>query len=336
MNLNKILKLRNKYYFLQSTLKVIRHTPLYRASPIFKRENDIEKASEYIYNLLITGKPCLIARYGDYELSKIVHYLGYSDPQKSVWKYLTGRIPQYWWDKEQYIHHNIPVNEDFLVRYAQINLEDTKIVDVLGSWKPEEFWLYKYGYFNPNIFTTNLLALEPYHSLNPWSRYLKGKRVLLIHLFVKTIKDQYLNHRTELFQNPDVLPEFKSLRIIKSIMMGSPEDNTKDWFKTLDYYKAEMDKEPYDVAIISCSSPGFCLGAHAKRTGHQAIVLGGATQLLFGVRGKRWDNPLYGIQEFGVKDTYQKLFNPKWIYPHKEDIPNELKNIEGGCYIGNK
>ena len=39
-------------------------------------ERNIDKASDVIYNLLDTGKPCMIARFGATELSTIVNYLG--------------------------------------------------------------------------------------------------------------------------------------------------------------------------------------------------------------------------------------------------------------------
>lgn len=47
-----------------------------------------------------------------------------------------------------------------------------------------------------------------------------------------------------------------------------------------------MDKVEYDVCLIGCGAYGFPLAAHAKRTGHKAIHLGGSLQLLFGIAGK--------------------------------------------------
>lgn len=37
---------------------------------------DPDKASELIYNLLASGKPCMIARYGSTEMFAITNYLG--------------------------------------------------------------------------------------------------------------------------------------------------------------------------------------------------------------------------------------------------------------------
>ena len=48
-------------------------------------------------------------------------------------------------------------------------------------------------------------------------------------------------------------------------------------------------EEIFDVAIIGCGAYGMPLAAMLKQAGKQAIHLGGATQLLFGIKGKRWE-----------------------------------------------
>ena len=40
--------------------------------PPLQREENPDKASDMIYNLLISGKPCMIARFGSTELSALV------------------------------------------------------------------------------------------------------------------------------------------------------------------------------------------------------------------------------------------------------------------------
>lgn len=47
-----------------------------------------------------------------------------------------------------------------------------------------------------------------------------------------------------------------------------------------------MDKIDYDICLIGCGAYGFPLAAHAKRKGKKAVHLGGALQLLFGIKGK--------------------------------------------------
>ena len=52
----------------------------------------------------------------------------------------------------------------------------------------------------------------------------------------------------------------------------------------------------------------------------QAIHLGGGTQLLFGIKGGRWNN------DDNIK------YNEHWISPMKEDYINDYKKHEDGSY----
>ena len=54
--------------------------------------------------------------------------------------------------------------------------------------------------------------------------------------------------------------------------------------------------------------------------GRVGIHLGGATQLLFGIRGKRWDE--------NAKHT--PFVTDAWVRPRER--PDLLSNIEDGCY----
>ena len=87
----------------------------------------------------------------------------------------------------------------------------------------------------------------------------------------------------------------------------------------------EAMKIDFDVAIIGCGAYGFPLAAKLKLAGKQAIHLAGATQLLFGIKGKRWE-------ENGAFAYVQKFFNDAWVYPSDEDKPKEAAKVENGCY----
>lgn len=58
--------------------------------------------------------------------------------------------------------------------------------------------------------------------------------------------------------------------------------------------------------------------------GKSAIHLGGATQILFGIRGSRWED----------KSWFSENLNDYWAYPLDEDKPEEkaMKNCENACY----
>ena len=45
----------------------------------------------------------------------------------------------------------------------------------------------------------------------------------------------------------------------------------------------------FDVSIVGCGAYGFPLANEIKKKGKVAIHLTGATQLMFGIVGKRWE-----------------------------------------------
>ena len=84
----------------------------------------------------------------------------------------------------------------------------------------------------------------------------------------------------------------------------------------------QIKKTEFDIAIIGCGAYGFPLAAFVKKLGKKAIHLGGATQILFGIKGKRWDN----------FETISKLYNQHWVYPDKSEYPDNYKMVGEGCY----
>ena len=295
---------------------------------------DPNKASDLIYNLLASGKPCMIARYGAFELASVINYLGVKNAQHSCLKYISGKSPQWWWNKRlmKFMQSNagfFPSTEENLMKFGEMMVEDSKQLDILGSWLPDEKTMITS--FNLNLTKVTLLALEPYWSKNPWSRILEGKKVLVIHPFASLIEQQYKEKREILFDDKQVLPKF-DLKTIKAVQSLGGDCEYSDWFEALSSMKKQMDATDYDIVLLGCGAYGFPLAAHAKRMGKQSVHLGGALQLLFGIRGKRWDNPNYGIQEFGKQNTYKTLFNDSWIYPSASYIPSNAKQVEGGCY----
>lgn len=164
----------------------------------------------------------------------------------------------------------------------------------------------------------------------PWSARLKGKKVLVIHPFERSIRMQYEKNREKLFSNKpeqaDILPEFE-LKTIKAVqtIAGERDDRFKDWFEALDWMKSECHKMDFDVAIIGCGAYGFNLAAEIKRMGKIVIHLGGVTQILFGIKGKRWENG-------GCGKEMNQYMNSYWVRPLEEEKPKGSNEVEGGCY----
>jgi hypothetical protein len=221
-----------------------------------------------------------------------------------------------------------PATPEMCARFEELMLHDTAMVDVLGTWLYNE----RFVPLPKDVVRIKLPLLEPWHAERPWTRCLKGKRVLVIHPFAKSIMSQYAR-REKLFVHPDILPEFASLRVIPAVQsLGGHCTRFSNWFEALDWMKQEMDKTAYDVVLIGCGAYGFPLAAHAKRTGHQAVHLGGALQLLFGILGKRWEDEAQSSGWNLPAGSYSRLFNEYWVRPASDETPSAAPSVEGGCY----
>jgi len=296
---------------------------------------DADEANRHICKLITDDSPCMIARFGSTELSCIVNYLGVKQGPGSIVEYVRGKKDDWWWNpsnmkRMQNWSGFFPASEEYLGKFCELMLDDMKQLDVLGSWVSSEK---KIKDRLEGVYITHLRLLEPFWSQTPWTHLLEGKRVVVVHPFAELIEQQYYNRRTKLFANSDVLPEFK-LRTVKAVQsLGGNNSQFTDWFDALEWMKQEIDREDYDIALIGCGAYGFPLAAHAKRTGHKAVHLGGALQLLFGIIGKRWENPNYGVKEWGIPaGTYSNLINEYWVRPGEKDRPSNAQQVEDGCY----
>ncbi|MBQ2968289.1 MAG: hypothetical protein IJE10_09250 [Clostridia bacterium] len=213
-----------------------------------------------------------------------------------------------------------PNDADLGYRFGKMQGDLSREADLYGvyAWPMEDFLLQLYS---PQAKVCVPRGLEPYYWNEPWSAALKGKKVLVIHPFEETIRSQY-EKRELLFENPDVLPEFE-LKTIKAVQSSAFfETSFETWFDALNYMYDEAMKIDFDVAILGCGAYGFSLACMLKKAGKTAIHMGGATQILFGIKGNRWDN----------HPIVSKLYNEHWVRPSKTETPEKAQQVEGACY----
>ena len=295
-------------------------------------EQDPEIVSKIIYDKLLDEKPCMIGRFGAFELATMVNYLGVKEQKNSIWNFITGKQEQWWWNEKLLTHMQnnagfFPPTEEKISQFCELMLQDIKEVDVLGSWLADE------NYFLEKIKANRvrLLLLEPFWTEISWMKALDNKKVLVVHPFKETILCQY-KKRENLFHNKTILPNFKTLNVIKAVQSIGGDSDYNDWFEALDWMKNEIDKCDYDICLIGAGAYGFSLAAHVKRQGKKSVHLGGSLQLLFGIKGKRWEDDSFGEQTFGKKNTYKNLMNHFWVYPSLDEKPNQAKQVEDACY----
>jgi len=282
-------------------------------------------ASDLVYQELLAKKPSMICRFGVIELSTVISAItplticnayklaigggditdiGINDGLVKALCYNAGFFPQE--------SHQVE-------RFVELTLNDIKYIDILASWCVQERLLKKELSSATKI---RFRDLEPYMHENPWSRVLAEKKVLVIHPFAQTIREQY-KKRELLFANPLVLPDFDliTLKAVQSIA-GNKTEYTS-WFDALEHMKDQVTNIDFDIAIIGCGAYGMPLAAHIKRIGKKAVHLGGQTQLLFGIKGKRWETD---------HDRIKSMFNEHWVYPSEHDKPRNFSTVEGGAY----
>lgn len=280
---------------------------------ILPKKMDANEAQEIIYNLLKSNSPCMIGRFGSVEIQGVIngispwplHYI----LKKRTYKYLINNAGFF------------PTNRSSVKRFAKLMIKSMRCCDCLASWRIEEF------FFRGKLKRAKKVSLDSLMPVNPeinveykWGKALENKKVLVISPFAELIEAQYHNKRQFIWESPNMLPLFKELHTLKSVnsVGGKKNCNFETWFDALEYMQKEIDKIDFDIAILGCGAYGFPLAAYIKNKGKKAIHIGGATQLLFGIKGKRWEGAPF--------------INENWVSPRVEDRPKGFENVEGGCY----
>ena len=302
------------HFFLKNSFSVLNYKLFRHIKRVdrFMGQKDItlQYSSKVLLDALNSNKPFCAIRFGAVELSCWNNYrkieLGRKKTFKKAVKYS--------------IKNNagvFPVNDEILTRYSKESLASLNKVDYLAiSGIHMEDYFYKLYASQATVIQN--WACEPL--LGMWSKALKGKKILVISPFIDDIKKQY-QIKDKLFPvGLDILPEFTLLGIEAPLTLSDENIENSTWFKELSKMEDEMDKLDYDVLLVGAGAYGMHLCIHAKIKGKQAIQSGGATQTLFGIIGKRWEN----------REHVKKYVNEYWIHPTRT-IASKT-NVENGAY----
>ena len=279
---------------------------------------DADKASEIIIGALSSDKPIMISRFGATELNATLNY------KKRHPLTFLRRIYPFWIGERTKknmmdLSGFFPSNDKTLSQFSDLIYRITSDIDILGTWIGNENLMP----LPKECIKIFLPRIEPFWSKTPWTKCLEGKKIVVIHPFAESISQQY-NKRELLFANKDILPEFASLTVIKAVQsLGGETNGFASWFDALHYMEDEIDKVDYDVALIGCGAYGMPLAAHCKKMGKKAVHLGGSLQLLFGIRGNRWETE---------QDIYMQFMNEHWVRPLECEKPAGAQNVEKACY----
>lgn len=286
-----------------------------------------QEATDYILKQLQTGKPLLVSKFGTIELDLLEQYVIRNKKRFGIVDYINfirGKV-----NYLSVVNYDLksicfnagffPNDESLVEQFYLENVVAIREIDILGSYQVNEYLFRK---DLRNAVRVNLDGYyAPFYYRNPWTKYLHGKKVLVIHPFAEDIHTQY-EKRQLLWQDNDVLPDFSLItyKAVQSIVGTKTEFPT--WFDALQKMKDDIKMIDFDIALVGCGAYGMPLAAYCKQLGKQAIHLAGWTQILFGIKGTRWDN----------NPRVSQYYNEHWIRPSNQNKPIGVENVENGCY----
>jgi hypothetical protein len=277
---------------------------------VWDRMLDHDSANRRITALVADSAPCLIARIGHTEGRIVGEY-----------HYRQGRYGRKTRHEAHQYSGIFPVSKPLLDRFACEYGQAIGRADLLGFWQTS-FQAQLLAQRYPSVPLTALQALEPYLHPQPWSSALAGRRVLVVHPFAETIHQQYQRHRLELFANPATLPAFDLQVLAPPQTLAPATAGYENWFAALDELTDRVLAQRFDLALLGCGAYGLPLGAAIKAAGGKAVHLGGALQVLFGIRGRRWEQ----------MPAFVAMMNDSWVRPLASETPAASSQVDGACY----
>jgi hypothetical protein len=174
-----------------------------------------------------------------------------------------------------------------------------------------------------------LRSLEPYYvpPEHRWTSLLKGQTVSVVSCFTQTMQKQ-IPVLNKLFPS-EIFPSDIRWNWVQTGHPPRLTDGFNDWpshirdsIDAVDWIVSKVVEEGSRFALIGCGGIGMLVALKLKERGVIAIVLGGAIQVLFGIKGRRWEN----------HPVISKFWNEYWVSPSKAETPAGSSAIEGGCY----
>ena len=294
-------------------------------------EAGAEEIRTVLTNALIKKEGALIGRNGTIELEALLYRLFQAAPNQDYPKHITRRLE---------LHAGIwPSEKHSVDKWTFQLLEAIRLSDVLvaGWYEPlkeqEERLLMTTNTLAPRI---PLRSLEPYY-VDPelrWTHLLAGQRVAVVSSFAKTIEEQ-LEKREKIWPtatesllpaNVEWVPIQTGYAPVLAKGVAEWPSVVQSWDVAVSHIVRKVVASKASIALIGCGGLGMLIGAELKKQGVIAIVMGGATQVLFGIKGQRWS----------THSVISQFWNEAWTWPKVTETPGGASLIEGGCYWGGK
>ena len=272
----------------------------------------IEQGNLKIGELISTSTPFIAGKMGAVE--------------QQIMKYHLTNTP---WDENirwhASNHAGLTPPTDFVLEYfVKEYISALNNTDLLTIWFPEQLNSQEYLISNHLCknaeFIAGLQALEPFYHSNPWSKYLKNKRVLVVHPFEDSIKHQF-EKKELLFQDKEILPDFELLTF-KTFQTHGGGNTNLPWDVCYEKMVEGILKMDFDVALVGCGAYGLPICNQIKKMKKSVVHVGGGLQIMFGIKGNRWDN----------MPAVNKFYNDNWKRPYETERTKNPVVVEGSTY----
>ena len=289
----------------------------------------VEHGAKAICDLIRAGNPFYVGKIGTSELDVLLFYIEYRQEE----------------DKRPYpdiIRTHIaknggifPATDASIDSWAVHMINDVLPTgDGFAQWNPiypkkEESIL---NLLAPNSSRFPLRSLEPYYIKTPaerWTQLLKSKCIAVVSPFSDSIQKQWKD-RDRIWSGlwPEESPIIRVVRsgygpyLTSSAGKWPREILEGGWRFAVAWIVEQILKTKATFAIVGCGALSLPVCYALKNAGISSIHLGGATQILFGIKGKRW-------LQHSVISTF---FNDSWVFPQSSEIPSLANDVESGCY----
>ena len=278
------------------------------------RLDDLEHVNEKIGALIRRGGPFLVSRNGSTEMESIFYYLNPVHLQRAG---------------------IFPAGQNVIIEWRNEYMSTFKNLNICATG-----WFTPYAEKEialiakkaPDALQIPLRGLEPYY-VSPkhrWTKELAGKRVAVVSSFANTAVKQ--TEHAEKIWGADFETLLPSTTTWVPIVTGFPPSiafgraewptGTVSWKEAVSGVVQQIIDSHVDIVLIGCGGLGPIIADACRANGMGAIVVGGAIQVLFGIKGKRWQN-------HSVISTF---WNDAWVSPASDETPFGARDIEGGCY----
>lgn len=222
-------------------------------------------------------------------------------------------------------HAGVTPPTDFVLNYFIKEYVDAlSNMDLLTIWFPDQInseeFKFSEHFCKKAEFIAGLQALEPFYHQNPWSKYLEGKKVLVVHPFEDSIKEQF-SKKELLFEDKNVLPDFE-LITFKTYQTHGGGNTDLPWNVCYEDMVNRINSLDFDVALVGCGAYGLPVCNQIKKMGKPVVHVGGGLQIMFGIKGNRWDN----------MPAVNKYYNQNWKRPYDYEKTRNHAVVEGSTY----